>query len=264
VLVVHDDPEALDALTRLFEAHGCEVATAVGVFRAQAVLETDRPLDVVVAPWDAGHPSGGELYRWALLHRFDLRDQFVFLASEVPGDFDRVVNGRCLAVPPGAPGEIARIVMAAVKRHQALEHDATALELGLDQPALLLAEDDPILLAVMADLLREAGFQVTRAETGHAAIAQLAADDFDVIVVDWVMDGGSGADVYGWITAHKPVLASRIVFLAGEESEDAAAVAPGRPMVRKGQDSAALIAAIDRIMRDGRGVRDAVTVRGPT
>lgn len=250
MLVVHDDATALDALTRLFEAAGYDVATAASAFRAQALLDGDRPLDVVVVPWEDGRPIGGELYRWALHQRFDLRDQFVFLASEVPAAFDRVVNGRCLAVAPARTGEILRIVLAAVKRREALEHDATALELGLGEPSLLLAEDDPVLLAVMGDLLRDAGFQVTRAETGHAAIAQLAAGDFDVIVVDWVMDGGSGADVYGWVAAHKPALAARVVFLAGEESEDAAAIAPGRPMVRKGQDSGALIAAIDHIMRD--------------
>ena len=38
VLVIHDDGEALDLLTRLFEASGFEVVTAVTGFRAQAHL----------------------------------------------------------------------------------------------------------------------------------------------------------------------------------------------------------------------------------
>ena len=58
-LVIHDDGEALDALTRLFEAAGFEVTTALTGFRAQAHLEGERPIDVVVVPWDAAHPVGG-------------------------------------------------------------------------------------------------------------------------------------------------------------------------------------------------------------
>ena len=79
-LVIHDEADALDALTRLFEGAGFDVATAVGGFRAQAHLESDRPIDVVVVPWDAAHPVGGEVYRWSLQRRYDLRDGFVFRA----------------------------------------------------------------------------------------------------------------------------------------------------------------------------------------
>ena len=63
VLVIHDDGEALDVLTRLFEAGSFEVITAVTGFRAQAHLEGDRPIDVVVVPWDAAHPYHGLGYR---------------------------------------------------------------------------------------------------------------------------------------------------------------------------------------------------------
>ena len=66
VLVVHDDGDVLDVLTRLFEASGFEVIAAVTGFRAQAHLDGDRPISVVVVPWDAAHPIGGELYRWSL------------------------------------------------------------------------------------------------------------------------------------------------------------------------------------------------------
>src|SRR5205814_2260136 len=42
VLVIHDEGDALDLMTRLFEASGAEVVTAVTGFRAQAHLEGDR------------------------------------------------------------------------------------------------------------------------------------------------------------------------------------------------------------------------------
>ena len=68
VLVIHDDGATLDLLTRLFEASGFEVITAVTGFRAQAHLERrsgQREVDLVVVPWDATHATGGDVYRWS-------------------------------------------------------------------------------------------------------------------------------------------------------------------------------------------------------
>ena len=255
VLVIHDDGDALDLLTRLFEASGFDVVTASTGFRAQAHLEGDRPIDVVVAPWDVAHPVGGDVYRWALQRRYDLRDQFVFIASDVPAEFDRLVAGRCLAMSMTRPAEIVRVALAAVKRRDQLEaaRDAAVAELDGGKPSLLLADDEPVLLMVMADLFAEAGYAVTRVESGKAAIAFLEREEFDAIVADWHMDDGSGADVYRWLIAVKPWLAERMVFLSSVEGDDTGAVAIGRPMFRKGQDSAALTSVLREIVRQARG-----------
>ena len=254
VLVIHDDGNTLDALVRLFESSGFDVVTAVTGFRAQQQLESDRKIDVVVAPWDAAHPVGGDVYRWSLQRRYDLRDQFVFLASEPPTEFDRVVAGRCLAVSMNRPGEVVRVALATIRRAESLElmRDA-AIAIEGDQPTLLLVDDEPVLLAVMADLFRELGYTVTPVESGNAAIARLDLEDFDVIVADWKMDDGNGGDLFRWIIARKPYLSSRVVFLSGDEGEEVGRVAPGRPMIRKGQDSAALLNVIKEIVREVRG-----------
>jgi CheY-like chemotaxis protein len=259
VLVIHDEGDALDLMTRLFEASGAEVVTAVTGFRAQAHLEGERSIDVVVAPWDAAHPVGGDVYRWSLQKRYDLRDQFVFMAEEVPAEFDRLVAGRCLAVSPNRPSEVVRVALAAIQRRGQLEaaRDAAVAELDDTKPTLLLVDDEPVLLMVIADLLGDAGYSVIRAESGHGAIAQLERDDFDAIVTDWNMDGGSGADIYRWLREFKPWLTERVVFLSSEEGEDPTQVAPGRPAFRKGQDSAELTRVLREIVRQARsGARD--------
>ena len=254
MLVIHDDGETLDLLTRLFEASGFEVITAVAGFRAQAHLESGRPIDVVVVPWDTVHPVGGEVYRWSLQQRYDLRDGFVFLAAELPPDFDRLVSGRCLAVPMARPAEVIRIAVATVRRRKQLEdaRNASLDEAEAGRPTLLLADDEPVLLMAMADLLTEDGYAVSRVDSGHGAILLLEHSEFDVIVADWNMDDGSGADVFRWIALQKPWLAERVVFLADEEGQDADAVAPGRPMFRKGQDAAALASVLRQIARQAR------------
>jgi CheY-like chemotaxis protein len=253
-LVIHDDGRVLDLLTRMFEANGFDVVAAVTGFRAQTHLEGSRPIDVVIAPWDTARSVGAEVYRWSLQKRYDLRDQFVFLANEVPPEFDRIVAGRCLAVSVGRPAEVVRVALAAVSRRARLEaeRDAAFATLDLELPTLLLVDDEPILLAVMAELFAAWGYAVTRVESAAGAIANLEREDFDVVVTDWHMDGGGGADVFRWIILNKPQLADRVVFLTGGEADDAEAIAPGRPMFRKGQDSQALTSVLHEIVRAAR------------
>jgi CheY-like chemotaxis protein len=264
VLVIHDDGDTLDLMTRLFEASGCEVVAAVTGFRAQAHLEGERAIDIVVAPWDAHRRVGGDVYRWSLQKRYDLRDQFVFIASEVPADFDRLVAGRCLALSMYRPAEIVRVALAAIRRRELLEaaRDAAVEQLESDRPSLLIADDDPSLLMVMGELLEQAGYAVTRCDNGQGALAQLDRDDFDAIVIDWMMDDGSGGDVLRWLREFKPWLVERVVFLSSEDTAEPAASA-GRPMFRKGQDSFALTTVLREIVRQVRHETSSPGIRTP-
>jgi hypothetical protein len=67
------------------------------------------------------------------------------------------------------------------------------------------------------------------------------------------MDDGSGGDIYRWIEDTKPELAHRVVILTANDEEDVQANAPGRPVFRKGQDSAALTTVLTEIVRQVRG-----------
>src|SRR5262245_20059113 len=93
-LVIHGDGGVLDVLTRWFEVSGFEVVTAHDVHQAQTTLEGEQLIEVVVVPWDEAHPVGGEIYRWVLAHRPGMRSRFVFIADDVPVEFDAVVGGR--------------------------------------------------------------------------------------------------------------------------------------------------------------------------
>jgi CheY-like chemotaxis protein len=142
--------------------------------------------------------------------------------------------------------------MAAVGRRTALEAVPDPITDVAARPSLLLAEDEPILLHVMAELFEANGFRVLRAESGGEAVRRLDEQNFDAIVCDWQMDGGGGQDVNAWIKGNKPWLSDRIVFLSGGERDDAQTVVPGRPMFRKGADSAKLIQVLREIVRQVR------------
>ena len=60
---------------------------------------------------------------------------------------------------------------------------------------VLLADDEPTILISLRDALRDAGFAVTTAVDGAAALAALEARTFDVVVSDIRMPGLSGLDL---------------------------------------------------------------------
>jgi CheY-like chemotaxis protein len=251
-LVIHGTAEVLDLLTRWFEASRLDVVSAVTAFRARAALEGDRPIDVVICPWDLSHPIGGEVYRWVLAHRPDLRNRFVFIADEVPPQFDALVGGRCLAIPLYAVEELVRVASAIVRRIRTPPHGIPIIR-DRDRPTLLVVDDDPPLLEAMARYLFDEGYTVTQMESGNQAIDLLDRREFDTIVCDWHMHDGGGAEVYRWLELHRPHLIERIVFLSEADGDDSGQIAPGRPMFRKGQDSEALVTILREIVDQVRG-----------
>jgi CheY-like chemotaxis protein len=232
----------LDLLVRLFESSGFEVLSAVTAFRAQSHF--GRDIDVVIAPWDLKLTVGGDVYRWVLGHKPDMRNRFVFISDEVPPEFDAVVGGRCLAVPLSALDELARVANAIVTR---VRTPPRGLPVFSDKPTLLVADDDDALLEAMAQVLDEAGFTVFHVDGGTAAIQALEGRDFDAIVVDWRMHDTGGAEVYAWIQKHRPQLSNRVIFLSETDDDDSEPHAPGRPMFRKGMDSQGLVNALKDI-----------------
>jgi CheY-like chemotaxis protein len=256
ILIIHQDGNELDRLTRLFEGRGFDVVTAATAFQANARLDGERSIDVVVAQWDDENALGGEVYRWVLRHRSRLRGQFVFLGVAPPDGFDLMVAGRCLIVDPNEDAELVRVTEAASRRSRQLalaktdESGAVAAYASADGaygPRLLLVDDEPVLLAVMAGWFAEVGFRVTAVESGNAAIDQLASSEFDVVVTDWQMEDGSGAELYRWIRAHKPDHVERVAFLADGRVEQIRAALPGVPVFAKGQDADGLIAVLRQI-----------------
>jgi DNA-binding NtrC family response regulator len=250
-LVVHSDGDVLDTLTQWFEANGFDVITAPSGFRAQAHLEGDRPVEVVVAPWDDTHPVGGEMYHWVLQNRPDLRSRFVFIANDVPPEFDAVVGGRCLAVPLGAIDEIVRVASGIVRRVRTPPRGVPIVRAG--RPTLLVVDDDPLLLGAMAELFTEQGYAVSQVDSLKTATELVEFKDFDLILADWKMHDGDAGSLYKWILGNKPHLAARVIFLSSGDLDDSGPVAPGRPMFRKGQDSQGLIEMMKGIVAQVRG-----------
>lgn len=69
---------------------------------------------------------------------------------------------------------------------------------------ILLVDDDPQTLEMLADFLREQGYQVQTAGDGLQALETLEAQEFHLAILDLMLPGHSGLELLAHIKAHTP------------------------------------------------------------
>lgn len=91
----------------------------------------------------------------------------------------------------------------------------------MDRMKILAVDDDPIVLDVLCDSLIDAGYQVVRATDGQQAIEILdaAPDDFDAVVLDWMMPGMDGIDVLRSLTADTRFVALPVIMQTSQDKD---------------------------------------------
>jgi len=117
---------------------------------------------------------------------------------------------------------------------------------------VLLIEDEPSVMDFVRSALERNGYNVVCAESGADALGLLASGQFHGIVSDMRTPGGvDGAQVHAWIAAHRPELASKVVFITGDiASEETAATLrrTGAPCVEKPFRVHQFIAVVEKTM----------------
>jgi DNA-binding NtrC family response regulator len=102
---------------------------------------------------------------------------------------------------------------------------------------VLLIEDEPAVMSYVRAVLERNGYNVVCSNSGIDGIRELETGEFMGVVSDMRTPGGvDGSDVYAWISANRPALVSRLVFITGDvASEETAATMSrtGVPCVEK-------------------------------
>ena len=125
---------------------------------------------------------------------------------------------------------------------------------GIKSPSapVLLIEDEPAVMYFVRSALERNGYSVVCAESGADALRLLSSGDFHGVVSDMRTPGGvDGSQVYAWLSAHRPELASKVVFITGDiASEETAATLrrTGAPCVEKPFRVQQFIAVVERTM----------------
>src|SRR3954471_13881404 len=102
---------------------------------------------------------------------------------------------------------------------------------------VLLIEDEPAVMSYVRAVLERSGYTVVCSDSGVDGLKQLESGEFMGVVSDMRTPGGvDGADVYAWISANRPALVSRLVFITGDVASDETAATlfrTGIPCVEK-------------------------------
>lgn len=116
---------------------------------------------------------------------------------------------------------------------------------------VLLADDDPGMLETLADVLTEARFEVVSVKDGREAMAALAVDRFDAIILDIVMPGLNGIEVIDETRKSDP--AAKFVIITAYSDSELVDEARNRGVDRiffKPIDIDGLLGTLEEIRRD--------------
>ncbi len=103
--------------------------------------------------------------------------------------------------------------------------------------AVLVVEDEPVILDLQLAILASSGATAVGARSGEEAIAQLQRREFDLIVSDLKMPGRvSGQDLFEWVRSNRPRCIGGFIFVTGDSASDetrAFLERAGRPYLMK-------------------------------
>lgn len=130
------------------------------------------------------------------------------------------------------------------------------------RPAVLLVDDDPTLLSVLARRLTREGFDVRTAASGQAALATLERSWPALLVVDLMMPGMDGFELCRRV---KRIADLPIIVLSAVDAGEAkvrALETYAEDYVTKPFNPDELVARVQRILRRTAGGRTDVTIDG--
>lgn len=80
---------------------------------------------------------------------------------------------------------------------------------------VLVAEDDPDCRSAVTDILRME-HEVLAVENGEDAVAYLSKEDFDLLIIDCMMPGLNGFELYNWLLKNRAEMRGKVVFMTGD------------------------------------------------
>ena len=150
-----------------------------------------------------------------------------------------------IASAPGEGTTVKLYFRRAEGAEQAASDEAAAAvaAAGAGTAAVLVIDDDPDVRHFIAASLAERGYRVSEASDGASGLAMFEREPPDLVIVDFIMPGLSGADVASRILDRVP--GQRLLFVSGySETEAISRAAPQAPLLAKPFRADALAEAV--------------------
>jgi signal transduction histidine kinase/CheY-like chemotaxis protein len=182
VLVIEDDPSASSLLAEYIGGNGYEVEVSSTGERGLARAIEDPPALICL---DMGLP--GDLDGWQLLARLRARPD----TANIPVVICTGRNGRDRAAALGVTDFITKPFS------QSQIRAAIARLLPEGRGTVLVVDDDPAVRRLVFETLHGNGIDLREAADGESALAEIAAEKPNVLILDLMMPGLDGFDVLG-------------------------------------------------------------------
>lgn len=176
VLVIDDDSDATELMTRKLEKSGFQVITANSGIKGLEMAHSEHPdaitLDVMMPGMDG----------WSVLTALKADPE----TASIPVIMVTMLQDQQMGFALGADDYITKPVETAKLRQVLLRH------IHVDDAQILVVEDDASNREMLVRMLRKEGFSVVEAENGSHALEQLAIAKPSLILLDLmmpVMDG---------------------------------------------------------------------------
>jgi len=101
------------------------------------------------------------------------------------------------------------------------QEDSESNPLWKEPMRILVIDDEEYILELVSEAMAKQGYQVSRASSGHQALNMAAAQDFDLIFCDVVMDDMTGFDVLR-VLREEMMSKSEIILMTGQASVESA------------------------------------------
>ncbi|MFN3790919.1 response regulator [Massilia sp.] len=218
ILIIEDNPANVELMAFLLTAYGHSTASAPDGPRGLAAARAAPPdlvaCDVNLPGMDGfavlaalkAEPALAEVPVLAVTALAMAGDREKVLAAGFDGyiskpiDPDSFVAELEAFLPAAAPGAA---VPAAAPQAAGPAPEASAPAPSA-WPTVLLVDDDPFMLAVLADMLGGEPLRVLSAASGPEALALLGREPVDVILCDQAMPGMTGTEVLARVAAQYP------------------------------------------------------------
>ncbi len=215
ILVVDDDVDTCRNLSDILTDLGYRVDTAHDGPSALALVR-HKPYDVALLDYKMPGMDGLTLYREIRSLRSGTV-AIVVTAYAGGATTDEVLAAGAWQVLP-KPVDFPRL-LAMVGQ-------------AVNQPLVLIVDDDPDLCASLGDVLRDRGFRVAVAHDSPTAAAQIRDTRFRAVLIDMKLPIGDGASIFRLVRQASPE--ARTVVITGHRSELEERV---RQMVDEGADA---------------------------
>jgi two-component system response regulator HydG len=200
ILVVDDDPDIRDNLSDILSDLGYSVDTAHDGLAALELVSR-QSYDVALLDLKMPGMDGLTLYR-------EIKKQRAGMVALVITAFaGHATTDEALSA--GAWKVLAKPVDFSKLLH--------LVEQALDQPLVLVVDDDRDLCENLWDLLRDRGFRVSLAHDLGRAAEKLKESSFEVVLIDMRIPGGDGSSVFQLVRATNPE--SRTMLITGYRSD---------------------------------------------